>query len=201
MESRDFKIVLFGNSGVGKTCIVAQATSHSFSEDTLATLGACYSSTTITIHNINVHLQLWDTAGQERYRSIAPMYYRNATAAVICYAIDEKNSFNDIDSWVAGLESEGVPNIIRFLVGNKSDLSNREVTREEGEEKAAALSAYLYEVSAKTGDGIDDLFHDIARISLEKSASVENTKEKETEKVDLKKEGTKKKGCCQKGNK
>ena len=197
-ETRELKLVLIGNANVGKTCVVKKATTSSFSEDSVPTLGASYVSKAVTCGRTEVRLQIWDTAGQERYRGMTPMYFRGAHAAIIMYSLTDQESFTAIDSWISSLRDNADPNIIMFLVGNKQDLAAeaRVVSTESGEQKAAEIKAEFCEVSAKTGYGVDDLFMNITRRFVESSPEIGNVEE---ETVDLKKAHKKKDGkknCC-----
>lgn len=169
-ESKELKIVLIGNTNVGKTCVVKKATSGVFTEDTVATLGASYVSKLVTVNKTEVRLQIWDTAGQERYRGMTPMYYRGAHIALIVYSITDDKSFEGIDGWLESLQENASPDITLFLVGNKCDMENdRVVETDAGQAKADQIGAHFAEVSAKNGYGIDDLFLDIPRVFLERS--------------------------------
>jgi len=168
-DTRELKLVLVGQTSVGKTCIVKKTTTGSFSEDSVPTLGASYVSKLVTIGSVDVRLQIWDTAGQEKYRGMTPMYYRGAQVALLVYCINDKSSFEGIDGWLTSLRDNADPDIILFLVGNKCDLElSRAVTTEEGQNKADLINAHFHEVSAKSGQGIEDLFAEIPKLFLEK---------------------------------
>jgi Ras-related protein Rab-5C len=169
VETSEMKLVLVGNTNVGKTCIAKVATNGGFADDSVPTLGASYVSKLVRIDNMEVRLQIWDTAGQERYRGMTPMYFRGAHEAVIAYSITDQESFDGVDSWVGSLRENADPEIILFLVGNKCDLEEqRVISSDTGQGKAKELSAVFYEVSAKTGDRVEELFTDLAKIFLEK---------------------------------
>ena len=158
MSVNEIKVVVVGNSSVGKTCIVKKATTGVFLEDSVATLGVNYVSMKKNVSKTDFMLQIWDTAGQERYRGMAPLYYRGAHVAIICYSVIDRDSFEAVDFWKKNIIENVDGNVIIILIGNKIDLEGREVTKEEGENKAKELGTTFYEVSAKTGFGIDDLF-------------------------------------------
>jgi len=192
-EPKELKIVLVGHTNVGKTCIVRQATTGTFSEDSAPTLGASYISKLTSVNGTDVRLQIWDTAGQERYRGMTPMYYRGAHVALMVYSISDAESFDSIDAWLTSLKENADPDILLFLVANKIDLDGeRTIQRDQGANKASSIGARFYEVSAKTGQSIEELFIDIPKIFLEKEAPTlpkklnieENTKK------------TSGKGCC-----
>jgi small GTP-binding protein len=198
----EFKIVLVGATSVGKTCIVKRSTMGTFDASTMPTLGASYSSKDVTVGDSLTRLLIWDTAGQERFRGITPMYYRNVAAVVIVYSIGDHESFGEIDFWVRSIKENIPAGVPLFLVANKFDLDeSREVTLDEGQEKAAELSAAFGEVSAKTGTGIEELFVMIAAAC----ADVENKRRREGERarekaqsqtVELSQKNRRDKPCC-----
>jgi Ras-related protein Rab-5C len=164
----EHKVVLIGATSVGKTCIVKRGTTGVFDSSTMPTLGASYTSKLVNVGDSVTRLLIWDTAGQERYRGITPMYYRNAVAAIIVYSIADRASFEQVEVWLRSLEENIPAGVLLSLVGNKSDLdANREVPVDEGQEKANAIHATFCEVSAKTGEGIDELFVTVATTCLE----------------------------------
>ena len=167
-EPKELKIVLVGHTNVGKTCIVRQATTGVFSEDSAPTLGASYVSKLANVNGTEVRLQIWDTAGQERYRGMTPMYYRGAQTALIVYSVTDAESFESVDGWLNSLRENAEPDITLFLLANKCDCeSDRVVSAEQGQEKAKSMGAHFYEVSAKTGQCIEDVFTDIPKYFLE----------------------------------
>lgn len=173
-QTVEMKMVLVGNQHVGKTCIVRRAITGQFKEDTVPTLGASYSTKEVTIDNTTVRMQIWDTAGQEKYRAMAPMYYHNAQVALVVYAIDDRQSFEELDKWMESLAGNSSKDIIVFIVANKQDLADKVdaedemVSPENGKEKAAEFGAEFAEVSAVSGYGIGDLFSVIPRLYLER---------------------------------
>lgn len=168
MSEVDIKIVLVGETNVGKTCIVRRVTSNVFDNTANPTLGAGYSSKHVTISGTDVHLQIWDTAGTERYRGMAPMYYREAKAALVCFSIVNAESFEKVDYWASSLKSNLGTAAKIFLVGNKADLAaERVVSETEAEVLATEIGAESYvEVSAKTGEGVFTLFETITKTVL-----------------------------------
>ena len=186
---KDLKLVLVGSAGVGKTCCVRMATTGFFDQNSNPTLGASFTAKMVTFQGETYRLQIWDTAGQERYKSMAPMYFRGAHAALIVYSIIDQNSFKEVDEWADALKTNGERNVKVFLAGNKLDCeSEREVSYEEGEAKAQQIGAYFVEISAKTGEHINDLFTEIPIEILTENKGFER-KEKLTE-------NTSKAGCC-----
>ena len=167
-QTPNIKLVLLGESTVGKTSIVNVTHRGEFIQDQTSTIGACFQIKKMKVGETTVKLHLWDTAGQERFRSLAPMYYRDAQYALLIYAIDNSDSFSAIDNWYRGLveDCSSLPNII--LIGNKTDLEpSRTIKNIQGEELAKKLNAKFYEVSAKNDhEGIIRLFQNIAEHAL-----------------------------------
>jgi Ras-related protein Rab-5C len=192
--------VLIGATSVGKTCIVKRGTTGVFDSSTMPTLGASYTSKLVNVGEAVTRLLIWDTAGQERYRGITPMYYRNAVAAIIVYSIADKESFKQVEVWLRSLEENVPSGVLLSLVGNKSDLDEtREVSVDEGQEKANAIHATFCEVSAKTGDGIDELFVTVATTCLEhRKAKGKDQAANQAETVNVAAAGAQesKGGCC-----
>jgi Ras-related protein Rab-5C len=191
------KLVLVGNTCVGKTCIARMATTGSFSEDTSPTLGASYVSKLVHLGNNEVHIQIWDTAGQERYRGMTPMYFRGAHAAVASYSITDEDSFTQLDSWILSVRENSGTDTMLFIVGNKCDLEDqRTVTTERGQAKATEAEAVFFEVSAKTGDRIDELFVVIAKSFLEKAKASDPLKRRESVSLEMRRDVESESRCC-----
>ena len=112
-----FKLLLIGDSGVGKSCLLLRFADDTYTESYISTIGVDFKIRTINLDGKTIKLQIWDTAGQERYRSLAPMYYRGAAAAIVVYDITKKDSFNGAKSWVKELQRRGDPNVVIALAG------------------------------------------------------------------------------------
>jgi len=162
LDSRNLriKLVLLGDSGVGKSCIVLRFVRGQFDPSSKVTVGASFLSQTISLQDsTTVKFEIWDTAGQERYSSLAPLYYRGASAAVVVYDITNPETFQKAQFWVKELQKHGSPDIVMALVGNKADLeSQREVSREEAQAYADSNGMFFIETSAKTADNVNQLF-------------------------------------------
>jgi small GTP-binding protein len=161
-----FKLLLVGDSGVGKTNITTRFAKDQFDLESKATIGVEYASKKVKIDGMNIKAQIWDTAGQERYQSITRAYYRGSKGAFIVFDITKKQSFYNIDNWFAELKKSADQNITIILLGNKSDLDEeRQVTTEEGLMKAKEYGKNILksgipymETSAKTSVNIDKAF-------------------------------------------
>ena len=165
-NSESFKIVLIGESGVGKTSIISQFVNQIFQEDVESSSSGTFNSKTLIYDNNKVlKLEIWDTAGQEKYRSLASMFYKEASAAILVYDITRKESFEQIQNyWVGQIKENGPTNIILALCGNKSDLIDEEkVDEEQARNYAKEINAMFYPTSAKNDSGITDLFLQIAK--------------------------------------
>eukprot|EP01091_Cochliopodium_minus_P015264 TRINITY_DN5381_c0_g1_i1.p1 TRINITY_DN5381_c0_g1~~TRINITY_DN5381_c0_g1_i1.p1 ORF type:complete len:214 (-),score=45.44 TRINITY_DN5381_c0_g1_i1:94-735(-) len=164
IHSIDAKIVLLGDSAVGKTSFALRYVDDVFSSSSNPTIGASFLTKRLTIKDFKIKLQIWDTAGQERFRSLAPMYYRGAIAAILVYDITNSESFEQTKSWVEELKSNLDDMIILVLVGNKKDLHEiRSITFKEGKEYAESINAMFFETSAKLNEGIDEVFLEISK--------------------------------------
>lgn len=153
------KLIIVGNSSVGKSSLLLQYTDKRFTDLHTTTIGVEFGTRIINIKNRLVKLQIWDTAGQESYRSITRSYYRGAIAAVLVYDVANKDSFNAIISWLKDIEmAVDCPYLI--LVGNKSDFDyKRQITTEEGKRFADEHNIMFIETSAKTNSNVENLFN------------------------------------------
>ena len=157
-----YKIVLVGDSGVGKTNIMLRYLNKEFNINTKATVGVEFGSKNIIIDKKVIKGQIWDTAGQERYRAITSAYYKGAHGAFVVYDITLKESFEAVDKWINDLRSNTDERLEIILIGNKSDLEEkRQVTKEEGEEKAKEKEVAFMETSALNCNNIEKAFNEI----------------------------------------
>jgi len=160
----DAKVVVIGNTGVGKTCIVLRYVQGKFVMHTASTIGASFMIKKLFLDNCRLTLQIWDTAGQERFRSMGPMYYRGAAAAIVVFDITSEDSFTQLQQWVDELRKNSDENIVLAIACNKCDLSGqRAVAFKRAKEYAESVGAIVYETSAKANKGIEDLFVEISR--------------------------------------
>ncbi|GAA6046796.1 hypothetical protein JCM3770_005647 [Rhodotorula araucariae] len=160
------KLVLLGESAVGKSSLVLQFVKGQFDDYRESTIGAAFLTQTVPVDSGNfVKFEIWDTAGQERYKSLAPMYYRSAHAAVVVYDITSAASLLKARAWISELQRQADPSIVVCLAGNKLDLADagqRQVSTEEAQKFADEEGLMFAEVSAKTAQGVEEMFKRIA---------------------------------------
>ena len=205
-----FKLVLIGDSGVGKTNILTRYTKNEFSLATQATVGVEFGSKIIKKNDKLIKLQIWDTAGQERYKSITSAYYKGSKGAFVVYDISRKPTFENVDKWIGELKTNASEEVLIMLVGNKSDLEDkREVQIDEVKKKAEQYKIAFCETSALEGKNIeqafDSLIDEIAKkVEKEKLSEVKVIKESipitldtnEKKEKDNGKNSNNKKNCC-----
>ncbi|XP_068595530.1 EF-hand calcium-binding domain-containing protein 4B [Brachionichthys hirsutus] len=189
---RLFKIILVGNSSVGKTSLLRRFCNDSFHADTSATVGIDYSVKTISLDGSHVALQMWDTAGQERYRSITKQFFRKADGVVVMYDITSEQSFTDVRQWVTSVKESTGEDIPIMLLGNKTDKEiDRRVQREVGERLAKDCQMTFHECSAYSGQSVVESMVHLARILEEQE---DRRKEKTVQLGGITPD--KKKSCC-----
>ena len=163
-----FKLILIGNSGVGKSCILQRYIKHTFEESYKCTIGVDFLMKSIVINGQTVKLQLWDTAGQEKYKSMASSYYRGANVALIVFDITNHESFDALPLWIENFFKNGPEQKNIILIGNKNDLTDlRQVTQKEAEAFSETNNMMYFETSAKEGDNIEYIFNYAAEKLLE----------------------------------
>uniref|UniRef100_G3P1H5 small monomeric GTPase n=1 Tax=Gasterosteus aculeatus aculeatus TaxID=481459 RepID=G3P1H5_GASAC len=159
-----FKLVLLGESAVGKSSLVLRFVKGQFHEYQESTIGAAFLTQTVCLDDTTVKFEIWDTAGQERYHSLAPMYYRGAQAAIVVYDITNTDTFTRAKNWVKELQRQASPNIVIALAGNKADLANkRAIDFQEAQGYADDNSLLFMETSAKTAMNVNEIFMAIAK--------------------------------------
>jgi len=159
-----YKLVLLGESSVGKSSLVLRFVKGQFLDFQESTIGAAFLTQTVCLNDTTVKFEIWDTAGQERYHSLAPMYYRGAQAAIVVFDITNAESFDKAKAWVSELQRQGSPNIVIALAGNKSDLANkRSVATANAQAYADENGCLFMETSAKSNVNVTELFVAIAK--------------------------------------
>jgi small GTP-binding protein len=164
------KIVLVGSSGVGKTCILQRLIDNTFQADAPTTVGVEFKPYHIQVENEQpVRLNIWDTAGQERFRSVSKAYFRHAVGALLVFALSDRDSFNELDQWLADLHHLASPKAAIVLVGNKADEEeDRQVSEQQALQFAQRHNLEYVETSAKLGDGVNDVFVRLTKKILDK---------------------------------
>ena len=158
-EGLTFRLVLIGDSSVGKTCIVNRLVNNQFHEDEMNTIGAMYETYTAMRNGTEITLQIWDTAGQEKFKSLGPVYYRDAAGAIVVFDLSNRHSFSNISTWLSAFRSSAGDDALVVIVGNKNDLVSDDTTlAAEASDWAQSNGYRFFSTSAKTGQGIEDLF-------------------------------------------
>ncbi len=169
----NFKIIIIGNIGVGKSCLSLKATKGIFTEEYTSTVGFEFYCFNVKINDKIVKLQIWDTCGQEAYRSLIQNFYRNASLAIVVYSIEDKNSFDDINIWLKQVKTYGTSSCKIFLIGNKIDSDFREVSYEQGLKcKNDFFFDCFMETSAKEGINTRELFVNAATVLYEENKNL-----------------------------
>jgi Ras-related protein Rab-1A len=157
-----FKLLLIGDSGVGKSSILLRFTDDIYSEAFISTIGVDFKIKTIEVDGKIIKLQIWDTAGQERFRTITSSYYRGAHGIIIVFDLTDIESFDNITQWLFEINRYSYKEVCKILVGNKSDLMDRRMVH-GGQDYAESLNIPYVETSAKTADNIDSLFYQLSK--------------------------------------
>ncbi|XP_056600471.1 ras-related protein Rab-18-B [Triplophysa dalaica] len=162
------KILIIGESGVGKSSLLLRFTDDTFDPELSATIGVDFKVKTIAVDGNRAKLAIWDTAGQERFRTLTPSYYRGAQGVILVYDVTKRDTFTKLENWLNELETYCTRNdLVKMLVGNKIDKDNREVDRNEGLKFARKHSMLFIEASAKTRDGVQCAFEELVEKILQ----------------------------------
>ncbi|CAH1111270.1 unnamed protein product [Psylliodes chrysocephalus] len=159
-----FKLLLIGDSGVGKTCILFRFSEDAFNTTFISTIGIDFKIRTIDLDGKKIKLQIWDTAGQERFRTITTAYYRGAMGIMLVYDITNEKSFENIKNWIRNIEENASADVEKMLLGNKCELEEkRQVSKERGEQLAIEYGIKFIETSAKASIRVEEAFYTLAR--------------------------------------
>ncbi|KAF8391207.1 hypothetical protein HHK36_023509 [Tetracentron sinense] len=157
-----FKVVLIGDSGVGKSNLLSRFTRNEFSLESKSTIGVEFATRSLNVDGKVIKAQIWDTAGQERYRAITSAYYRGAVGALLVYDVTRHSTFASVERWLKELRDHTDPNIVVMLIGNKSDLRHLvAVSTEDGKSFAERESLYFMETSALEATNVDKAFAEV----------------------------------------
>lgn len=171
------KLLMIGDSGVGKTCLLLSFTTDEFDSDSRSTIGVDLKVKIMNVKNQKVKLTIWDTAGQEQFRTLTSAYYRGAHGVVLVYDVTRAETFRNIREWLKEVEIFSTKeNVVKALVGNKIDLSAREVEREEGRQFAEDHGMLFFESSAKTQEGVQQAFQELVFKILDNPALLEDNR-------------------------
>ncbi|CAL9062759.1 ras-related protein RIC1-like [Musa acuminata AAA Group] len=158
-----FKLLLIGDSGVGKSCLLLRFADDSYIESYISTIGVDFKIRTVEQDGKTIKLQIWDTAGQERFRTITSSYYRGAHGIIVVYDVTDQESFNNVKQWLNEIDRYASENVNKLLVGNKCDLTdNRAVSYEAGKAFADEIGIPFLETSAKDATNVEKAFMTMA---------------------------------------
>ena len=201
-EDYKIKIIVVGDSGVGKTNLINRFASDKFDTNSKATIGVEFVYKTLKINKEVIKVEVWDTAGQERYRAITSSYYKGAKGAIIVYDITNEDTFNNVESWMNEVTKKGKTDMQFLLVGNKKDLINdRKVTEQRGIDKAKELNMNLFEASALEKTNVNEAFNYLVKeiylnIRKEKNIAANNDEKIGQGGITLNTNKKNRKKCC-----
>ena len=200
------KYIIIGDPSVGKSNLLMKFAHNKFTEEYQTTIGVEFGAKNIQIKNQMYRIQIWDTAGQENFRSITRAYFKNCVCAMVVYDITSRKSFENVQNWLQDVHDQSPKTVLIILIGNKIDLENkRDVSYDEGKEYAIKNGLIFMETSAKTGEGVEEIFKQSAEEIDQKivenyydlNSEICGIKKGKTNNINLNNEKTKdKKGCC-----
>ena len=194
-----FKILLIGDLGVGKSCVILRYVEGDFPGNIMSSIGVDFKTKQIDLDDRLIKLQIWDTAGHEKFRTITTSYYKSAHAIIILYDITQKASFDHIRNWLTEIDKFGKQGVLKVIVGNKLDMeNNRKITKEAAENLALKYGIKLWEVSAKDNTNIEEMFLDTIKTLLEKNSKIISEGSSMATNIQLNKnvKNKKSKKCC-----
>jgi Ras-related protein Rab-8A len=158
------KLLLIGDSGVGKSCLLLRFSDDSFTPSFITTIGIDFKIRTIELDGKRIKLQIWDTAGQERFRTITTAYYRGAMGILLVYDVTDERSFNNIRNWFSNVDQHASEGVNKILIGNKCDwVEKKAIVREQGQALADEFNVKFMETSAKANINVEEAFFTLAR--------------------------------------
>jgi len=192
-----FKLLLIGDSGVGKSCLLLRFADDTYTESYISTIGVDFKIRTIEIGGKTIKLQIWDTAGQERFRTITSSYYRGAHGIIVVYDVTDQVSFNNVRQWLQEIDRYACENVNKLLVGNKCDLTTKKVVDfNTAKEFADGLGIPFMETSAKNSTNVETAFITMAEEIKKRVGGDKDTPVKNDEKVAVKQKPAGKKSFC-----
>ena len=171
-----YKVLLLGDSSVGKTCFLLRYCDKSFQDVHLSTIGLDYRLKSMTLkNNKNIKLQIWDTAGQDRFRAITKNYYKGANGIILIYDVTNMQTYENVKNWISQIKEEASPNVIIYLVGNKIDVPDEQrlIKAEDGQKIADEFNLPFKEASAKDGTNVNEIFQELLEEIDEKYTKIE----------------------------
>jgi Ras-related protein Rab-1A len=196
-----FKVLLLGNSNVGKSSLFLRFVDDVWNDTFVPTIGVDFKIKTFEIDSKKIKMQIWDTAGQERFKNIISSYYRGAHGILLLYDVTDKESFKNISNWLIEIEKNASKNILRILIGNKCDLEDKRViTHAQGKEFADTYGLKFIETSAKKNLNVSEAFETLGRELMNAGAEKKIEKQKENKKISVAKAQDlttqNRTGCC-----
>ncbi|CAG8692407.1 GTP-binding protein SAS1 [Gigaspora rosea] len=194
------KLLLIGDSGVGKSCLLLRFSDDSFTPSFITTIGIDFKIRTIELDGKRIKLQIWDTAGQERFRTITTAYYRGAMGILLVYDVTDERSFNNIRNWFSNIEQHASEGVNKILIGNKCDwVEKKAITKEQGQALADEFKIKFLETSAKANINVEEAFFTLARDIKKRlidTHTPEQPKVQNDSKINLETRSRFTSGCC-----